>query len=257
MKIKNMDMQDKEIDSLFRSKLDNFEIEPSAHVWNGIETQMANKKRPLGLYLSIAASLLILLSAGLYFVSNTNDVAKKPVQIVAAKNNKPAKTIVLPVIVVPNVTEPQLRKVIALNTVVSRKQKVKVAQKPVTIIKQEEIIQPVQQLAQVVQKTDVQVQYVVPDKSVPFNEKIATPEQEPISANAQVIQPQGEVAKTLAAAPVKKRRIRNFGDLINAVVSKVDKRKDKLIEFSTPKDEDDSTLSGLNLGFIKIKKTDQ
>ena len=31
-----MDMQDNEFDELFRSKLDEFEMEPSAKVWPGI-----------------------------------------------------------------------------------------------------------------------------------------------------------------------------------------------------------------------------
>ncbi len=250
-------MQDKDVDSLFRSKLDNFEVEPSAHVWGGIKSQMDKKKRPLGMYLSIAAGLLILLSAGLYFVSNTNEIAKKPVQIVAVKNNKPAKAIIQPVTVVPKVTEPQVEKVVSVNTIVSRKQKVEIAQKPTVTAKQEQVVLPAPQLAQMIQKADVPVQFVVPDRSVPFNEKIDVPEDEPIKDNTPVIQLQETGSKTSVAAPVKKHRIRNFGDLINAVVSKVDKRKDKLIEFSSPKDEDDSTLSGLNLGFIKIKKIDQ
>ncbi|WP_457132755.1 hypothetical protein [Mucilaginibacter sp. UYNi724] len=251
-------MQDKEIDSLFRSKLDNFEVEPSAAVWGGITSQIDKKKKPFGVYLSIAASLLILLGAGLCFVSNTKEITKKPVQIAVAKNNKPAKTIIQPVTVAPKLAGPQTEKVAVINTIASRKQKIKVVKEQPTVIKQGQVIQTVPQLVQVVQKIDVPVKFVVPDMSVPFNDKIDLPDNQPLKTNTLAAQAQDAPAsKTLAAAPVKKHRIRNFGDLINAVVGKVDKRKDKLIEFSTTKDEDDSTLSGLNLGFIKIKKTEE
>lgn len=250
-------MQDKEIDSLFRSKLDNFEVEPSAAVWGGITSQIDKKKKPFGVYLSIAASLLILLGAGLYFVSNTKEITKKPVQIAVAKNNKPAKTIIQPVTVAPKLAEPQTEKVAVINTKASRKQKTKFA-KDEAVSTKEQAIKPAPQLAQVAQKVDVPVKFVVPDRSVPFNDKIDIPDNQPLKTNTLEAQAQDAPAsKTLAAAPVKKHRIRNFGDLINAVVGKVDKRKDKLIEFSTTKDEDDSTLSGLNLGFIKIKKTEE
>jgi hypothetical protein len=56
------------------------------------------------------------------------------------------------------------------------------------------------------------------------------------------------------AAPVKTRhKIHSLGDLINVVVAKVDKRKDKIIQF-TDTDDGDSNITGVNLGVIKIKK---
>jgi hypothetical protein len=51
----------------------------------------------------------------------------------------------------------------------------------------------------------------------------------------------------------RKHGIRNFGDIVNLVVAKVDKRKDKVIEFSDD-DEDGSSITGINLGVIKVKK---
>jgi hypothetical protein len=253
-----MDMQDKEIDQLFRSGFNDFEVEPAAKVWGGIASGLDRKKRSLKMYLGIAASLLLLLSAGLYFVSQLKNNTKKPVQLVAVKNNKPAKSIITPVIASPKteqvqkVAQPQLEKTIAFNTALrSRKQKTKTVK--VLPVRDIEIIQPTQQLAQVIQPAQ-DVKFVVPDRGVPFNEKIEIPEDASFKGNILAAQP--PVTKAIAAAPAKKHRIRNLGDLINVVVSKVDKRKDKLIEFSSPSDEDDSVVSGLNLGFIKIKKQD-
>jgi hypothetical protein len=254
-----MDMQDKEIDQLFRSGFNDFEVEPAAKVWGGIASGLDRKKRSLKIYLSIAASLLLLLSAGLYFVSHVKDNTKKPVQLTAVKNNKPAKSIITPVNVTPEteqvqkVAQPQLERTIAFNTALkSRKQKTKTVK--VLPVRDIEIIEPAQQQAQVIQPAQ-DVKFVVP-AGVPFNEKIELPEDASFKANTLAAQ-QPPVNKTIAATPVKKHRIRNLGDLINVVVSKVDKRKDKLIEFSSTNDEDDSVVSGLNLGFIKIKKQDR
>jgi hypothetical protein len=253
-----MDMQDKEIDQLFRSGFKDFEVEPSAKVWGGIASGLDRNKRSLKVYLGIAASLLLLLSAGLYFVSHIKDNTKKPVQLTAVKNNKPAKSIITPVNVTPEteqvqkVAQPQLERTIAFNTALkSRKQKTKTVK--VLPVRDIEIIEPAQQQAQVIQPAQ-DVKFVVP-AGVPFNEKIELPEDASFKANILAAQP--PVTKAIAAAPVKKHRIRNLGDLINVVVSKVDKRKDKLIEFSSTNDEDDSVVSGLNLGFIKIKKQDR
>ncbi len=55
-------------------------------------------------------------------------------------------------------------------------------------------------------------------------------------------------------APVKaKHKIHNLAGLLNAVVAKVDKRDDKIIVFGES-DDDDSNVTGVNLGIIKIKK---
>ncbi|WP_431294118.1 hypothetical protein [Pedobacter sp. P26] len=46
--------------------------------------------------------------------------------------------------------------------------------------------------------------------------------------------------------------IRNVGDVVNLIVNKMDKRKDKLIQFRT--DDDDSSLSSINIGPFKFGK---
>ena len=55
-------------------------------------------------------------------------------------------------------------------------------------------------------------------------------------------------------AKVKQRhKIHSFGDLVNLVVDKVDKSKDKLIVFSKD-DDDDEHITNVNLGVVKTKK---
>ncbi|RYE28502.1 MAG: hypothetical protein EOP42_16695 [Sphingobacteriaceae bacterium] len=56
------------------------------------------------------------------------------------------------------------------------------------------------------------------------------------------------------AEKVKHKHIRSFGDVVNLVMAKVDKREDKLIQFTDTDDGDESTVTGINLGIINIKK---
>src|SRR5690606_19880673 len=52
--------------------------------------------------------------------------------------------------------------------------------------------------------------------------------------------------------PLKLRpKIKTVGDLVNFVVSKVDKRKNKIIEFS--KEDDGEVISGFNLGVVQYQ----
>ena len=59
--------------------------------------------------------------------------------------------------------------------------------------------------------------------------------------------------KDSVATVKRKHKIHNFGDLVNLVVDKLDKRKDKLIVFSSD-DENDERITGVNLGIAKAKK---
>ena len=74
-----MKMQDKEFDELFHSKLNDFEVEPSAHVWGNISEQLDAGKRRNALItgLSIAASFLILVTAGILFSPQKNQLNTK------------------------------------------------------------------------------------------------------------------------------------------------------------------------------------
>ena len=67
--------EEKNIDRSFRDKLENFSLEPPAHIWTGIQDQlMRNKKRRRILYLrwiSAAAAILLAFLGGWYFSNNT------------------------------------------------------------------------------------------------------------------------------------------------------------------------------------------
>jgi hypothetical protein len=248
-----MDMQDKEIDQLFRSEFENFEIEPSQQVWGNITDKLdANKrKKALFPYLSIAASILVIVAIGLYFIPQVKVNTKKPVQIAAVKNNVEPKVIIAPA--KDNDLPKPSEKVIASVKKVNKAYKDDNIRKDKETKKVEIINQPTEQIAAVVERNNEILKPTVPDVETPLSIKIPITDDVPLITKPNALTVQIPQAKVIAAAPAKKHRINSLGDLINVVVSKVDKRKDKIIEFTNTED-DESTISGLNLGVIKIKK---
>src|ERR1700743_3890466 len=103
---KDMNMQDKEFDDLFRSKLDNFEMEPSAQVWQNIDAELDGKKKKASLFtlLGIAASIIMLIGAGILFIpknvannSNEHKLAHNQVKPTVVKPEKHTRVNVQPV----------------------------------------------------------------------------------------------------------------------------------------------------------------
>ncbi|MBS1519414.1 MAG: hypothetical protein JST50_00340 [Bacteroidetes bacterium] len=258
---KGMNMQDKEFDDLFRSKLGGFEVQPSAEVWQNIDAELSGKKKK-GIFpmLSIAASVLILLVAGILFIpkkgvvkhnkQDTNVVAKANPAVVKPESTKPVTS-----------SETQQEQVAAVETPI--KQTMKANQHKIktnTVEQKEQANSPITKTV----KTDDQ----------PLIASTATPKQDEVikqielteATSAETKEKVDNSAISLPAQPilasnqpakakpvVKKRGIRNFGDIVNLVVAKVDKRKDKLIEFKD-NDDDESVISAVHLGALKIKR---
>jgi hypothetical protein len=256
-----MNMQDKEIDQLFHSRLQGIEVEPSAGLWQNISAKMDTyKKRPVTIWLSVAASLLILLSAGLYFVQQNNADVKKPEQIFSQNNRNSEKNSIAPKAVekIESVIAKGVKKEKIATVKAQKNEGVKNSFHPEENAARIVKIEPVnakEQLVQLPPHREV-LRAVVPDIETPLSIKTEIKENAgyvtlPATVTPQLADVQDN--RVMAAAPAKKRRIRSIGDMLNAVISKVDKRKDKIIEF-TNTDGDESTITAVNLGIIKIKK---
>ncbi|WP_343112671.1 hypothetical protein [Mucilaginibacter sp.] len=245
-------MQDKDLDNLFQSSLDGLEVEPSAQVWGRIADKLDADKRKRSILplLSIAASILLLFTGGLLFIPKMVKVNHTdPVKI--AKNEIRVKAV--PIVKLPSVAgvaHPQNKKqakavIAAVNSLAGIKNKVN-NRKPVykpnildTIVKRQPN-EPELALASLGTK----------DEAVATNKvEVMVPVNNLLTRENNQQQPQGKSK----SKPVKKHRIRSLGDVFNVMIAAVDKRKDKFIEFSNT-DEDDATITGLNLGIIKVKK---
>ncbi len=254
-------MQDKEFDELFRSKLEDLEVAPSKGVWDNIaaEVVIGRKNRSALPFISIAASVLVLVTAGVFFIPKLKQDDVKPTVTVVVKHADTAGADVAPAQIENAVTETRSAQIAAV-TVTHKVHRVKPAIKKqnngLPAVNVGQLDTNLKQIAQIPPATARQNEAVLaavkPDNTAPaiaalqINDEVKL---KPITASAAHDLP----VKTIAAAQPKKRRIRSFGDLINVVVSKVDKRKDKLIEFSS-KDDDESLVTGINLGIIRVKK---
>ena len=263
---KGMNMQDKEFDDLFRSKLGDFETQPSAQVWQNIDAELAVKrKKSIFPMLSIAASVLILLVAGILFIpkkgavkrgkQDTNVIAKVNPSLIKPENTKPV-----------NPSETQQQQLAAVETPVKNTTKVDqpkiktnaVEQKeqPSTSIAKTEIVkhndQPLIASAGTPKQVDVVKQEPIELTEATSVEKKEAIDNSAINLPAQPVLASNQPAKTVKPV-AKKRGIRSFGDIVNLVVAKVDKRKDKLIQFSDS-DDDGSVITAVHLGALKIKR---
>ncbi len=258
-------MQDNEFDELFRSKLDDFELKPLPHVWSNIDAELktGRKKNVLAPFLSVAASIIVLVAAGVLFVP------KKTLVITgAAVANNNVKTSV------PG--KPDIKKSISKQTVTPNLKGKTVAAtksssinytKGVNLLKSAQFDKKTEEKAATEkgEQSSTTSLYDNPKELI----KPAVDREEPEIAVTQTV----EIANSFITKPVQMRsqltgvnktelpsvkpkyKMHSLGDLINAVVAKVDKRKDKFIEF-TDKDEE-SLITGVNLGIIKIKKEEQ
>jgi len=266
-----MDMQDKEFDELFHSKLDGLEVTPSAQVWDNIagELQPRKRRRYLMPFLSVAASIAVLVTAGVLFIPKKQaEIIKQPVKTQTARVVPHSTTQQVTLQVVKSEPVKQIGKSPVINGTASVNQialnqiNKKTAADPnvntaaVDSSKNDKINSRQVLAAMPLRKVDI-AQPVVPDGNTPLNA------QQPDGSNPDFMTKPSIAAVQLPEppkpdiAPVKtKHRIRSFGDLVNVVVATVDKRKDKVIEFSNT-DGDEATITGVNLGIVKIKKEDK
>ncbi|WP_413666088.1 hypothetical protein ACEN9X_15975 [Mucilaginibacter sp. Mucisp86] len=260
-----MDMQDKELDRLFQQKLDDLEIQPSAHVWQGINAEL-NAGRRKGIIfplLSAAAGVILLITAGILFIPKqpvkhhdrstaivkSHQPVKQPVAVTVehvappapAQNKVPANPVIAPVSQLAHINKIKTKS----NLTPSVPQPVSPVQSPVTAHTDEPLLANTPAVDYPVVKA------AVPDTATRISPKLAIINND--STQPVLIARVPSQAAAVAAKPVKKHRIRSLGDVFNVVIAAVDKRKDKVIEFSNT-DEDDATITGLNLGFIKVKK---
>jgi len=250
-----MDMQDREFDKLFSQKLEGFEMEPSKAVWHGINRELGGGRRKKVVpFLSIAAGIIVLIGAGVLFITHKGEVVKPVTNRLAINHPKtiPVTITKQPIIPLPKalpVTNNQvavLHQVKKTNVIIVPKRTPDVVgakQQPVSTVSQ-----PVLAVA------------TLPQQNIIKRDSATT---QTALAAAPVIAPHADKPAVLAAVPVenkpavaplvKKRRLRSFGDMLNVVIAAVDKRKDKVIEFSDT-DDDEATITGINLGFIRVKK---
>jgi len=238
-------MPDKEFDNLIRNKFEDAEIEPSANLWATIEQQLEPKrKRVIPIYWMAAASVAIAITALLVF-QKTEKIQLHGDDTVATVVEPSKQDEVIPA------TEAQVATVSAKesNSTSStvRTQKVQLLDRTPSENDSKIILASVQPNT---------ITERLPIKSADVKPLDVIEREVPVENNSTVIaqvEPQKEEGQVITETEnsSERRGIRNVGDLVNYVVDKVDKREKKLVRFNTD-DDDNSSLIGINIGFLKL-----
>lgn len=244
-------MPDKEFDKLFKDKFVDAEIEPSANLWANIEQQLEPKrKRVFPIYWMAAASVAIAITAMLVF-QKTEKIQLRGADEVANVTSSGEQIIANDNASVNNTTAVIARAVSETNVVKTSSKsfaaKTPENKAPENNLKNiNESVQPmIADTRLPIKQQEVRPLDVAPIKEVQAENPIVIakvdPQQNEVDAygNDEVV--------------TEKKGIRNVGDLVNFVVDKVDKRDKKLLKFKTD-DDDNSSIVGINIGFLKFNK---
>ncbi|RCH54293.1 hypothetical protein DJ568_13450 [Mucilaginibacter hurinus] len=249
----NMNMPDKELDALFRAQLNNIETEPSERVWAGITSQMEAKamQRRRRLRMAAAAAIVMLLTACLLATRNNDTNA-----VVTMKKEPVAQTSInaMPSAVASVNVKPMVKTQLAVSAPVHDKPKVVAAiQEPAEMESPPLLTVQEPQEIMIAQTKDIAAPPAPDD--IALTHKIINPEAEPFQTKPVAIIQANLPADNEQGKATEKKKINSFGGLLNALVSKIDKRKDKLIEFNDADGE--NNITGINLGIIRIKKEEE
>ena len=254
-----MEMQDKEFDELFNSRLNDFELEPSADVWQNIDRELNGKKakRSIMPYLSIAASIIVLASVSLWFFNQQQQKTEQPEKLVKRVKAVKPQTNTGESVAPASIVEERLEEAIAASVKIKagstpkNRQVTEQIPQEATVTLSEAIVQkPEPMLAVVpVQRAPV-LQAALPANDIPLSTGLLADNsveyiEKPIDAA------KGEPA---TAKPAVKKKAHGLGGLFNTIIAAVDKREDKLIEFTDAGDDEGTRVTGVNLGILKIKK---
>jgi len=244
-------IRDKDFDQLFKDAFADAEVMPSRDLWRNIENEITpKKKRIIPIYWLSAAAVLLIATIGilLYQQQNTTNEGKQLANNTIEKTKSEVKEPIVKdttATAVENI-EPVLPVKPKAVSVIA-KIKVKNETKPIALKEKHSIIKAPEMLKQ----ETVVAKLEEPKKDIRTKIEEA------------ILQPKEDIVTATVATPIKteepvndneqiNKGIRNVGDVVNLIVNKMDKRKDKLIQFRT--DDDDSSLSSINIGPFKFGK---
>ncbi len=245
-------MPDKDFDKLFKDSFMDAEIEPSADLWGNIAEQLEPKKKRSFPIMWMAAASVVVVASIMLFTQNGEKVYLQSSEVATAAVKPVEEVQTVPVITKEEVTavnekvsslptKPAHRKINSFTPKVVRTQ-IDDAQKNIITS-----VQPSTQVAHLpIKKSEAKPLDVIPV------EEMST-----ASNSGAVIAslPKSTTTDFVVEEDTNsnKKGIRNMGDLINYVVDRVDKRDKKIIKFDTD-DDDNSSIIGLNIGFLKLNK---
>ena len=246
-----MSMHDKDMDALFRSKLNDLEVEATAGAWAGINSGLHGKRRKsITPILRIAASIIVVLSVGVFFLLKDKKADQIPLKNKLVKNQPVKPPVPVQPVIANSVNSVQQLP----QKVQSKRQLAAVAHHYAPVVQQALVKEEVQPAAAPVNQSTL----LQKDSAAFMAANHLTLPATPVSIKPAatlpdlVLTPTSKPGNEENQEAVKKPRIHGLGSLLNVVIASIDKREDKVIEF-TDTDEGDR-ITGINLGIIRIKK---
>ncbi|WP_293297661.1 hypothetical protein [Pedobacter sp. UBA4863] len=245
-------MPDKDFDKLFKDSFMDAEIEPSADLWGNIAEQLEpKKKRSFPVLWMAAASVTVV--ASVMLLTQNNEKVYLHSSAENALTNTTDEVYSLPVATASEITATRAA-VLPEHKVITRtllkRELVEVSDVPIEDAPKNNFIamQPSEKNEHLlIKKAEVKPLDIVSQETVvEHNEARMIAQVDTKTATVDDIVTTDETSDN-------KKGIRNVGDLVNYVVDKVDKRDKKIIKFDTD-DDDNSSIIGLNIGFLKLNK---
>lgn len=246
-------MLDNDIDNLFKSSFEDYEVTPSKESWNKVKASLNDKpvknNRPLWL---AAASIIVIFGLAIKFFGTNNKVIKlhgssenTDEEIVAySEVEKPVSVKNLPKKM--TLEEVKLANEKHFLSLVSNSAPLKGTNKK----KRKSIIE--NDLAIDKNKSDNDILSRSLSNQILAENNLV----DVIQSNESVIAQRNDLESTLDKEnhlSTEKSKIKSVGDLFNFVIAKVDNREQKLLHFSKT-EESDMELTQINLGLFKYKK---
>ena len=235
-------MSDKEFDKQFKGKFEDFEITPSPMVWEAINKNLpGTKKKTFPSFQLAAASVAAIVAVGLWLTPDKEPLklyGKAKIEettIPAIENHSYSEASSVPEV---EIEEPVRNEPKSARTHFSTKAKVWKEEQPQELVSTDED-KPVP--VQDVNQSTERISEKLSDKSISETFSSKNTQQEVLALHEE----------TDSTTDKSRHRIKSFGDLVNFVVARVDKRRNKIIEFS--KDDEGEEISGLNLGVLQYK----
>jgi len=235
-------MQDKEFDQLFKDRFEEAEIQPSATLWDAIQTEITpvRKRTSSGWWMAAAAVVLIAVSAGLLFNKSEKIQLQGKAELAQTTQSVPAIVEADPEISTPVQSSIILVKAVSHPVGVDRQLNNNIAPHV-----EEKSLASMQPKAGLAHPLTIE------------NETLAKVAIGSIQENTDVVIASADIPATTVDAVANENeqtehtKIRNVGDLINFVVEKVDKREQKFLQFKSD-DDDNSSLVAINIGPFKL-----
>ncbi len=229
-------MKDKEFDQLFKDRLGDAEIEPSINLWNNIAEGLKPRKKKSFSEYWIAAAIAVIIGFMLLIspkeekirlqgnasIVNNHDLSTTQ-STIPKDSKREHKNDVTKHESTPLVIAPRLKEVSSKDQFIVKRS---VVAKTFALNTESDHIN-------VESKPDDDIDHVHTDNVIAKGE----------------LSDEND-ANLILENEASTKGIRNVGDFVNYVVSKVDKREDKFLKFKT--DDDNSSLVGINIGFIKL-----